>query len=379
MAGASMPQQTRNRLLLVVAALIVAGTAAHYLWRGRGTPAAAHPAAQAVPVKTDTARRGDLDLSLKVIGSAQAWSTVTVQARVNGQLQSLSFKPGGHVRKGETIIRLDPSLLQSLLDEALGNLAKDKAQQVNAQALLRRYGPLLANGYVAKSAYDTAKAEAGLYAASVKADEAAVELARTQLGYATIRAPVDSVAGAPLVYPGAQVTANSTNLVVLNQVQPIYLTFAVPEAELTALKAAHARGAVPVSARLPGSTTTMHATLDFINNAVDTSTGTIQLKAEYPNQDDALTPGQFVEVTLPTTSLKDVVTVPTAALQNSPDGSFVFVVDAADVVHQRMVTVGASTADRVVIDKGLQGGERVVTDGQLLLVEGAHVRILTGA
>lgn len=376
-----MPQQTLKRLVLAGLVLVVAGTAAHYLWRNHGASATAQPGAatQAVPVKAELARRGDIELSLKVIGSAQAWSTVTMQARVNGQLQSLSFNPGGHVSKGETIIRIDPSLLKSQLDEALGNLAKDQAQQVNAQTLLRRYGPLLAEGYVAKSAYDTAKADAGLYAAAVKADQAAVELARTQLGYATIRAPVDSVAGAPLVYPGTQVTANNTNLVVLNQVQPIYITFAVPESELAALKAAYARGAVPVNARLPSSKTNMPATLDFINNAVDTSTGTIQLKAEYANQDDALTPGQFVEVTLPTASLKNVVTVPAVALQNSTDGSFVFVVDADDTVHQRMITIGASTADRVVVSKGLQGGERVVTDGQLLLVDGAHVRILTGA
>jgi len=375
-----MPQQTLKRLLIVVLVLVGAGTAARYLWRDRAAASAVHPdmAAQAVPVKVASAQQGAIDLSLKVIGSAQAWSTVTVQARVDGQLQSISFKPGGHVRKGEAIIHIDPSLLQSQLDEALGNLAKDKAQEVNAQALLRRYGPLLAKGYVAKSAYDTAKADAGLYAAAVKADQAAVELARTQLGYATIQAPVDSIAGAPLVYPGAQVTANNTNLVVLNQVQPIYITFAIPEAELAALKAAYARGAVPVSARLPGSKANMQATLDFINNAVDTSTGTIQLKAEYANKDDELTPGQFVEVTLPTASLKNVVTVPAVALQNSPSGSFVFVVDDDDVVHQRLVTVGASTASRVVISKGLQGGERVVTDGQLLLVDGAHVRIATG-
>src|SRR5574337_938316 len=338
-----MRQQTLKRLLIVVMVLAVAGTAAHYLWRDRGAAPAAYPAAaaQAVPVKADAARRGDIDLSLKVIGSAQPWSTVTVQARVDGQLESLSFKPGGHVGRGETIIRIDPGLLKSQLDEALGNLAKDQAQRVNAQSLLRRYRPLLAKGYVAKSAYDTAKADAG-------------------------------------VYPGAQVTANSTNLVVLNQVQPIHITFAVPEAELAALKAAYARGVVPVSARLPGSKADMQATLDFINNAVDTSTGTIQLKARYANRDDELTPGQFVEVTLPTASLKSVVTVPAVALQNSPTGSFVFVIDDSGVAHQRMVTVGASTADRVVITEGLQGGERVVTDGQLLLVDGAHVRMLTG-
>lgn len=376
-----MRRQTLKRLLLAAVVLVLAAAAAHYLWRSRAAASAANtgPAAPAVPVKVAVAQRGDIELSLKVVGSAQAWSTVTVQARVDGQLQSLSFQPGGHVRKNEVLLRIDSGLLKSQLDEALGNLARDQAQRLNAQTLLRRYGPLLANGYVAKSAYDAARAEAGLYAAAVKSDQAAVELARTQLGYATIRAPVDSIAGAPLVYPGAQVSANSTNLVVLNQVQPIYIVFAIPEAELAALKAAHARGAVPVSVRLPGAGTSLTATLDFINNAVDASTGTIQLKAAYPNRDDELTPGQFVEATLPTAKLRNVVTVPVVALQNSPDGSFVFVVDGHDTVHQRMVAIGPGTADRVVISRGLQGGERVVTDGQLLLVEGAHVRLPSGS
>jgi len=375
-----MPQNKSGKLLLMAAVLLLAGFGAQQFWRGRDGAASAQatPPAQAVPVRVATAQRGDIDLSLKVIGSAQAWSTVTVQSRVSGQLQALSFKPGGHVARGDTIIRLDPSLLQSQLDEAKGNLARDQAQYANAQALLKRYGPLLKDGYVAKSAYDAAKANAGLYAAAMKADQAAVELARTQLGYATIRAPFDGIAGAPLVYPGAQVSANSTDLVVLNQVQPIHIRFAVPEAELAGLKAAHARGAVPVIVRLPGKAASMQATLDFIDNAVDASTGTIQLKARYANEDDELTPGQFVEITLPTTRLTHVVTVPAVALQNSPRGSFVFVVDAGGVVHQRMVTIGSGAADRVVVSKGLDGGERVVTDGQLLLVDGARVRVLSG-
>lgn len=375
-----MPQNKSRKLLLTAVALLLVGFGAQQFWRGRAGAASAQaaPPAQAVPVRIAMAQRGDIDLSLKVIGSAQAWSTVTVQSRVNGQLQALSFKPGGHVAKGDLLVRLDPSLLQSQLDEAKGNLARDQAQYANAQALLKRYGPLLKDGYVAKSAYDAAKANAGLYAAAMKADQAALELARTQLGYATIRAPFDGIASAPLAYPGAQVSANGTDLVVLNQVQPIHVRFAVPEAELAGLKAAHARGAVPVSVHLPGKAAPMQATLDFIDNAVDASTGTIQLKARYANLHDELTPGQFVEVTLPTARLTRVVTIPAVALQNSPRGSFVFVVDADGVVHQRMVTVGSGAGDRVVVGKGLDGGERVVTDGQLLLVDGARVRVLAG-
>ena len=311
-----------------------------------------------------------------MIGSAEAYSTINVQSRVSGQLLSLSFRPGGRVRQGETIIRIDPILLQSQLDEALGNLPRDQAQRVNAQAVLKRYASLLTKGYVARSEVDTYKANEGIYTASVKADEAAVELARTQPSYAQIHAPVDSIAGAPLVYPGAQVTANSTDLVVLNQISPIYITFSIPQSALAALKASYARGLLPVTARIPGSKSVMQATLDFINDAVDTSTGTIQLKASYANTDDQLTPGQFVEVTLPTTRLTNVVTVPVVALQNSPNGSFVFVVGAGGAVQQRMVTAGESSGDRIVISKGLTGSEQVGTDGQLLLVNGTHVRIV---
>lgn len=373
------PHKPWKKLVLVAMVLAAIGISARYLSGGAGTPPSKGQAAaaQAVPVKVARAQRGNLDLSLKVIGSAEAYSTVNVQSRVDGQLLSLSFKPGGQVRQGETIIRIDPGLLQSQLDQALGNLARDQAQLANAQTLLKRYVPLLAKGYVAQSDVDTYKANEGLYAASVKADNAAVELARTRLGYARIQAPVDSIAGAPLVYPGAQVSANSTNLVVLNQVRPIYITFAIPQSALAGLKASHARGALPVTARIPGSKGAMQATLDFINNAVDTSTGTIQLKASYANTDDQLTPGQFVEVSLPTTRLTNVVTVPVVALQNSPDGSFVFVVDADGTVRQRMVTAGEGSGDRIVISQGLDGGEQVVTDGQLLLVNGTHVHIVS--
>ena len=363
--------------LLVVVAL--AALVAH-TWSDRGKAAPGKPAAaQAVPVKVARAERGDLDLSLKVNGYAEAYSTVTVQSRVSGQLQAVAFTPGGRVHQGEVIARIDPSLLQAQLDQARGNLAKDQAQLANAEQVLRRYTPMLAKGYVAKTDYDGYRANVGIYAASVKADQAAVEMAQTQLGYAQIKAPVDSIAGAPLVYPGAQVSANSTNLVVLNQVRPIHLTFSVPESALDGIKAAAARGTLTVSVRVPGADTApIPATLDFINNAVDSGTGTIQLKASYANGDDRLTPGQFVQVTLPTARLHDVVTVPVTALQNSPNGSFVFVVGADGTAQQRMVTAGTSNGGRIVIEKGLAGGEQVVTDGQMLLTNGTRVQVVAG-
>ncbi|WP_199099355.1 efflux RND transporter periplasmic adaptor subunit [Dyella sp. ASV21] len=372
-------QRSSRKKVVLLAAVLVAVVVALPLFRGGERAAAKSPVAPAeVPVKVANAHRGDLELTLKVIGRAEAFSTVNVQARVSGQLQALLFKPGGRVKKGDTIVRIDPSLLQAQLDQAQGNLAKDQAQLDNARTVLKRYQPLLGKGYVAQSDYDTYKANEGIYAASVKADQAAVELARTQVSYAQIQAPFDSLAGAPLVYPGAQVNANDTSIVVLNQLRPIHLTFAIPETALADLKASMARGAVPVTASVPGTKAPpMSAELDFINNAVDAGTGTIQLKARYANDDDRLTPGQFVEVVLPTTRLADVVTVPVVALQNSPLGSFVFVVNADGTVQQRMVTAGPSSGAQIVIEKGLAGTEHVVTDGQLLLADGTRVRIVT--
>jgi multidrug efflux system membrane fusion protein len=375
-----MPQRIPLKKTAALLAVVALAALVAQVWSGGGKAGAGKPAAaQAVPVKVAVAQRGDLELSLKVNGYAEAYSTVTVQSRVSGQLQAIAFTPGGRVRKGEVIARIDPSLLQAQLDQARGNLARDQAQLANAEQVLRRYTPMLAKGYVSKTDYDGYKANVGVYAASVKADQAAVEMAQTQLGYARIVAPVDSIAGAPLVYPGAQVAANSTDLVVLNQVRPIHLTFSVPESALDGIKAADTRGRLAVSVQVPGATTApLPATLDFINNTVDTGTGTIQLKASYPNTDDRLTPGQFVQVTLPTARLHDVVTVPVTALQNSPNGSFVFVVDADGKARQRMVSAGVSNSGRVVIEKGLAGGERVVTDGQMLLTNGTRVQVVEG-
>lgn len=370
-----MQRNPWKKLVLAAVVLAIVGVGLHG-WSGHREQAHAAKAPPVVPVKAAKAARGTLALTLKTIGRVEAWSTVTVQSRVSGQLQSLAFTPGGRVTAGQVIAQIDPSLLQAQLDQARGTLARDQAQLTQARSVLARYAPLLAKGYVSRNDVDNYRANVGVDAASVKADQAAVEMAQTQLGYARITAPVDSIAGAPLVYPGAQVSAGNTQLVVLNQVRPIYLSFAAPESALAGIKAARARGKVTVSVSIPGATgAPLQATLDFVDNAVDAASGTIRLKAAYPNDDDRLTPGQFVQVTLPTAQLADVVTVPVEALQNSPRGSFVFVVDAAGIARQRMVTAGPRSGDRLVIEKGLAGGEEVVTEGQMLLTDGTHVKV----
>lgn len=333
--------------------------------------------AHAVPVKVATAEASDLDVTLDVIGRAEAFSTVSVRSRVNGQLRTLEFKPGEAVSEGHVIARLDSSLLEAQLKQAEGVKARDEALLAKAQADLTRYGEVAEKGYISKIELDQYKAAAATAAATVKSDNATVDLARTQLSYAVIRAPFDGVAGAPLVYPGAQINADQTDLVVINQVTPIHVRFAISEAFLPAVKRGLAAGGVEVGAKIPGSDEKIpDGTLDFVDNAVDQTTGTILAKARFANRDGKLTPNQFVNVSLPTQHLAQAISIPLAALQTSPDGPFVFVVKSDDTIEQRTVTTGPAIEQRQVIAKGLAAGDQVVTEGQLLLVAGAKVKVV---
>jgi multidrug efflux system membrane fusion protein len=367
-----------KKAVLIAAVLLVIALALHF-GRSVGSHDAGKTAAQAaapVPVEVATARRGDIELSLQLVGRVEAWSTVTVRARVSGQLESLSFTPGTHVRKGSVLAQIDPRLLQAQLDQARGNVARDRAQLQKAQADQKRYADMLGKGFVSRADYDLYQANLAVAKATLQSDQAAQELAQAQLDYARIVAPFDGVTGAPLVYPGAQISADSTDIVVLNQVEPVRVAFNIPEDTLSAVRDALARGDVPVQVTVSGDHgAPLAGTLQFVDNAVDASTGTIVLKARFDNVNYRLTPGQFVQVSLPTTRLTNVVSVPVHALQSSTSGSFVFVLGADGKVQQRPVTAGPTSAGRTVIDKGLQGGENVVTEGQMLLVDGASAHV----
>ncbi|MBB3226094.1 multidrug efflux system membrane fusion protein [Luteibacter sp. Sphag1AF] len=375
-------QRSLRQKLLILGALFVVASLVLYTWGHVGHKAkgaAKAPADTSVPVTVATASQGDVDLSLKVIGRAEAYSTVNIRSRVNGQLQTLAFTPGTLVRKGAVLAQVDPRPLKAALEQARGNVAGDEAQLVKAQADLARYQNMLAKGFVSRADYDLYQANLGVARASLQSNRAAVQAAQVQLDFATITAPFDGVTGAPLAYPGATLTADTTDIVVLNEVDPIRVAFSVPEDSLPAVRAAAARGQLPVSARVTGDKAgPLSGELEFIDNAVDITTGTIVLKARFTNADRRLTSGQFVEVTLPTTRIEQAVSVPVVALQSSTSGTFVFVVKTGDVVEQRPVVTGATSGDRVVIDKGLTAGERVVTEGQMLLVDGARVRVAKG-
>lgn len=372
---------TRKKALLLFAVLaLVAG--AVYLASHRGGGAARVEAdagrrgVGSIPVQVATARRGALDLTLSVVGRVEPWSTVTLRSRVSGQLEALGFAPGAHVRKGELLVQIDPRLLRAQLDQARGMVARDRAQLLKAEADQRRYDDLIAKGFVSRADYDTYRANLAIARATLQSDLAAQELAQTQLDYARIEAPFDGVVGSPLAWPGAQVSADVTDLLVLNQDDPVRISFAIPQDSLPAVRAALANGAVPVRASVAGDAgQPLQGQLAYIENTVDAATSTITLKARFDNADHRLTPGQYVQVTLPTQHLDDVVTVPTSALQSAARGAFVFVLGDDGAVHQREVQAGPVQGDRQVIDKGVAPGDRVVVEGQMLLVDGARAHV----
>jgi len=370
-----------KKFALIVVLLLAVALALRFGWR-TGAPGAraSMPVTAAVPVEVAPAVQGDVELSQQLVGRVEAWSTVTLRARVSGQLESLAFTPGGLVRKGAVLAQIDPRLLQAQLDQARGSVARDRALLLKAAADQQRYADMLAKGFVSKADYDLYQANLAVAKATLQSDQAAQELAQTQRDYTRLVAPFDGVVGAPLAYPGAQISADSTDIVVLNQIEPVRVAFNIPEDSLPAVRAAQKLGALKVQVAISGDhAAPLTGTLDFIDNAVDAGTGTIVLKARFDNAAHRLTPGQFVQVTLPITRLVNVVSVPVHALQSSSSGSFVFVLGADGKVQQRPVSTGPTTAGRTVIDKGVRGGEQVVTEGQMLLVDGSPVTVRRGS
>ena len=333
------------------------------------------PPPRVVPVVAEAAVRKSLPLQIRAIGNVEAYNTVSVKSQVNGEISEVFFREGQDVKQGKMLFRIDPRPFEAALRQAESALARDRAQAKNAQAESARYEALAARGFVSQQEYDRARTNAAALDAMVQADEAAAENARLQLEYTVILSPIDGRTGAISVQKGNVVKANDVPLVTINQVAPIYVTFSVPEQDLASIKRYQASGELHVDASLAQAARPIAGRLTFMDNKVNTQTGTILLKATFPNQDRALWPGQFVDVVMTLTTEKDRVVVPTPAVQTGQQGQFVFVVKDDGTAEMRPVTV-ARTADQwAVIEKGLQAGETVVTDGQLRLAPGAKVEI----
>jgi multidrug efflux system membrane fusion protein len=350
---------------------------------GKAAPPA--PSAQRVlppaPVVVSLVKTADVPVTLSVIGNVQAMSTVAIKSQVDGQIVEVHFREGQTVKKGDLLFTLDPRPYESALRQAEANLAKDKALLAKAQADLARNVALVRKDYTSRSNYDQAVANAASLEATIKGDEAVVEQARLKLEFTRITAPIDGRVGSILVSPGNLVKANDTaagsTLVTLNQIKPIYVQFSVPENRLAEIRARMAEGKILVRAQIPEDTQApVEGILSFVNNAVDSSTGTILLKATYTNDDGRLTPGQFVNVTVELSVIPGAVVVPPAAVQIGQRGQYVFVVKDNDTVEVRPVKTGVRTDRDVVIEDGLKVGEKVVTEGQLRLRPNARVTVL---
>lgn len=356
-----------------------------------GAPSARSAAQRLVPVKVAIAQKQTVPITLEAVGTVQPFATVGVRSQVTGILQKVDFRQGQEVQKGQLLFELDPGPFEAALDQAQGNLIRDRAKYKDARALVRRYRPLVKRGFVTRQAYEDAIANAQSAEATVSADEAAVKAAKINLGYTTIRAPVSGRTGALQVDVGNVVQAlGSTPLVTIDEIQPIRVQFAVPGSDLPALRNL-GPGAHPVEAT-PGQSTGQspvasleggfsaapsHGVLSFIDNGIDTTTGTLMLKADFPNRDELLWPGEFVNVTL-TLGRTTAVVVPASAVQVSQNGTFVFVVGANRTVSSRKVSIARSDEHTAVLASGVKAGETVVTDGQLRLSPGAKVSIQSG-
>jgi membrane fusion protein, multidrug efflux system len=333
---------------------------------------AAPPRNVAVPVLAVTVEQKDVPLQLKAIGAVEAYSNVSVKTQITGELTGVHFKEGQDVKKGQLLFSLDKRPFEAALKQAQGMLARDQAQAVNARTQARRYEALNKAGVAPKEQYDQMQSNADALDAAVVADQAAVENARVQLVYCTIYSPIDGHTGTLLIHQGNMIKANDTPfLVSINQIQPIYATFTVPEQNLADIKRYSGRGKLKVLAYIPNDPRApAEGWLSFIDNTVDQATGTIKLKGEFVNADRRLWPGQFVDVVLTLAQQPNAIVVPSQALQNGQQGQFVFVVKPDMTVEARPVTVDRSNDGQAVIAKGLAAGEQVVTDGQLRLVPG---------
>ncbi len=336
-------------------------------------PGSAPPA---VPVVVAKVEQKNVPLQLQAIGRVETFSTVSLKSQVNGEILSVHFKPGDNVKKSDLLFKIDSRTFEASLKQAEGNLARDQAQLENAQINARRYAQLAEQGIVAQQLADQMNSSFEALEATVRADRAAIEYAKLQIEYCTIRAPMSGRTGTLLVYPGTLVKSNDVPiLVVINQISPTYVEFAVPEQNLTAIKRYMSSSALYADAAIPNDSRPARGTLSFVDNTVDRTTGTIRLRATFPNDDARLWPGQFVNIALTLAKQANAIVAPSQSVQTSQSGQFVFVVKNDNSVEMRPVAVSRTVENMSIFEKGLQAGETVVVDGQVSLVPNSKVTI----
>lgn len=366
----------RSRLLVSLGLLLCLLTPG--LWACSGSRSEAPVAPPPVPVSAAVVQQKTVPLVLKTIGNVEASATVSVKALVGGELLRVHFREGQEVREGDLLFTIDPRPHQAALREAQAKLARDQALLKKARDDARRYARLIQDDLISREQFDQVTATAQALEATVRADEAAVESARLKLAYCTIRSPITGRTGSLLVHQGNIVKAEDEKhvLVVIHQIQPIYISFTLPEQHLGAIQAAQAAGPVTVTAVIPGETDRpVSGRLSFVDHAVDQATGTLRLKATFPNEDRRLWPGQFVEVAVKLADDPDALVVPARAVQTGQGEQYVYTITAGSTVEYRAVTVKRHLEGEAVLAGGVKPGEMVVTDGHLRLTPGARVTV----
>ncbi|ABD88108.1 efflux RND transporter periplasmic adaptor subunit [Rhodopseudomonas palustris] len=379
---AAPPPRKRRRLLsLLITALIlcVLGYIAWSSFQQKQTANRVRPDL-AVPVLAATPRVQDVPVYLDGVGSVRALNNVTVRAQVDGKLISINFKEGQDVKQGDVLAEIDPAIYQAQYDQAVAKKAQDEAQLANARIDLSRYQQLAASNAGSKQQADTQRATVAQLEALVRSDQAAIDNAAATLSYTKVIAPLSGRAGLRLVDQGNIIRASdATGLVVITQLQPIAVQFSLPQQQIVRVNAA--QGKAPLSVDVFGNdgvTVVDSGTLRGIDNQVDSTTGTVKLKAEFPNARFQLWPGQFVNVRLKVETLPQALVIPSSAVQRGPAGTFSYVIGEGDVVSARPVTVTQQNETEAVIAKGLSAGERVVTTGFANLSDGAKVSVGAG-
>jgi membrane fusion protein, multidrug efflux system len=370
-----------KRLIGGAAILALVATAA--FWRlnmEAGVPrAAAQTPGQAIPVTAGTVAVEDVPVFLHGIGTVQAYNTVAIKSRVDGQIVKINFKEGEEVKIGDPLFQIDPRPYQAALETAQAAKEKDEAQLAGAQLDLDRYQKLLGPGWQTKQSYDQQKATVEQFQAAIKGDAAQIANAKLNLGYADIRSPIDGRLGAKLVDVGNLVHANdNTPLVMIAELKPIFVSFTLPQETLDDIQENNKKAPLVVRASSgDGKKELAQGKLTLIDNMIDQATGTIHLKARFDNDDERLWPGEFVNLRLILSTRKGVATVPQQTVQVGPNGYYAYVIKPDNTVERRVVEVASMQDGLAVISKGLTPGEKVVVDGQYRLTEGARVNPTT--
>jgi multidrug efflux system membrane fusion protein len=379
-----MKLRTALLWLLVAAALIGGATYAFTAARPAKQPAekTAAPSSSlpTVPVVADAVKSGDVPIYLRGIGTVQAYNTDTIRTQVQGQITQVAFKEGQAIHAGDLLAQIDPRPYQAQLDQVTANLYRDQALLANAQANLQRDSTLVVKGYATPQTVDQDKANVGQYTGAVKADQAMIENARVQLSYTRITSPIDGVTGIRLIDVGNIVQPGDPNgIVVVTQLQPISVIFTLPETNLPTIQQAMGKGPLTVLAYSEDNKTELDkGALAVLDNQIIQSSGSARLKADFPNPQHRLWPGELVNVRLLIENRPNALTVPATAVQQGQQGSYVYVIKPDATVELRVVKVAQTGARRAIIDSGVQPNERVVIGGQSRLQPGSPVKILAG-